>query len=180
MGIGAVGILVYVIGIPLGFLLLLKRYAANGQLQDSAVVAKLGFLYAGYQSYFWVGELVEMTRKMLLSGLTIFVAPGTAMQIVVALFLSMGFLLMHSLCDSFEDDYENRAQIWALRGAALTVLTGLLIMSTAGTHEEGGLGTEAMTALLLFTNFIVFLVLLFVVMEVWYHEVIDQKDLAVS
>ena len=45
--LGALGILIYVIGIPLGFLLLLKRYAANDQLQDSAVVAKLGFLYAG-------------------------------------------------------------------------------------------------------------------------------------
>ena len=115
-----------------------------------------------------MGELVEMTRKMLLSGLIIFVAPGTSMQIVVALFLSMGFLLMHSLWNPFEDSYENRAQVWTLRGAALTVLTGLLIMSTAGTckHEQNSLGTETMTGLLLLSNFVVFGILLFVTLEV--------------
>ena len=62
----AIGTCMYVFGIPALFVVCLFRN--KDKLDEADVLARFGLLYAGYAAHFWLGELVEMTRKMVLTG----------------------------------------------------------------------------------------------------------------
>ena len=54
--LGAIGIIIYCIGIPVIFFMML--YTNRDQMEDPDVIARVGFLFYGYASTFWLGELV--------------------------------------------------------------------------------------------------------------------------
>ena len=74
------GILLYVVGFPLGLLLVLLRLKARGALKhsestyDRRWVLRLGFLFAGYEDEHVYWESLVLFRKALLSGAAVFLA----------------------------------------------------------------------------------------------------------
>jgi hypothetical protein len=109
--LGVFGIAVYAIGIPVLFFYLLR--ANKDKLNDPETIGLLGFLYCGYAATFWLGELVEMTRKLVMSGVIMFVTPGSVMQIIMAVLFCIVFLGMQLLCNPFEEEVENKVvPIW--------------------------------------------------------------------
>lgn len=69
---GFVLILVYPIGIPLFFFVMLYRYARAGRLDQSGIRAELGFLYDAYERNFYLFELVDTAHKLVLLGVVPF------------------------------------------------------------------------------------------------------------
>eukprot|EP00656_Telonema_subtile_P018089 TRINITY_DN19748_c0_g1_i1.p1 TRINITY_DN19748_c0_g1~~TRINITY_DN19748_c0_g1_i1.p1 ORF type:complete len:1629 (-),score=429.64 TRINITY_DN19748_c0_g1_i1:239-5125(-) len=159
---GAAGIILYAIGIPAGFFYML--YTNRDDLQSPDLVAKLGFLYAGYQSSFFLGELVEMTRKLLMTGLVMFIAPGSVMQIVVAAAFCAVFLLVQVLCNPYEEEAENKVNVWTLWATGLTVLFGMLVLVSEGDC----LSTEDVDDVKLLARMILVVNLLAFVMIIWW------------
>lgn len=141
--LGFIGIICYCIGIPASFFYFLHKH--KDELDHPDVVAKIGFLYTGYALHFWLGELVEMTRKMFMSGVIMFVAPDSVMQVIVAATFCACFLMMQVAVSPFEDEIENKVQMWCLMGTALTVLFGLLIVTSQGSCNSDQVGAELET-----------------------------------
>merc|ERR1712196_304123 len=54
------------------------------------------FLEQKYDPECWYWELVDMTRKLLLSGFLLFIAPGTIAQPTVGVLIALTFLLLHT------------------------------------------------------------------------------------
>lgn len=158
--LGAIGIVIYAIGIPVMFFVMLQQN--KDDIENPDVVAKLGFLFTGYSASFFLGELVEMTRKMVMSGLVMFIAPESVMQIVVAIFFCGAFLMIQVVCNPFEDEAENKVNEWTLWGSMMTILFGMLIMMSKGpcVSEETKSEISLLANLILIVNvFVMFMIM---------------------
>ncbi|DBA01331.1 TPA: hypothetical protein N0F65_001836 [Lagenidium giganteum] len=74
----------------------LKRYMKKKNLRDSTVEARLGFIYADYCQDYWWFEVVDLSRKLFLSSVIIFVQNGSPEQVLLAVtvcLITMWFLL---------------------------------------------------------------------------------------
>jgi len=97
--LGFVAFLLYPIGIPGLFWVLLRLNMEV--LHDDAhpdyesVHDKLGFIYSSYEPQAWYWELVELAQKFLLTGVVIFLYPGTMSQIAYAFLFSIFFFILH-------------------------------------------------------------------------------------
>jgi len=105
----AVFLCIYTIGIPALLLGILIRY--QSPIADSRIAAlpisgdardklkrrwkeRAAFFRRKYEECYWYWELIEISRKMILSGLVIFLYPGTATQPLIALLITLVFLLL--------------------------------------------------------------------------------------
>jgi hypothetical protein len=159
--LGSVGIIIYVIGVPVVFFVLL--YQHKDQMDHPDVIAKVGFLYYGYAATFWLGELVEMTRKMVMSGLVMIIVPGSVFQIICAMAFCAFFLGVQVACNPFEDKTENKIAMWTLWGTALTVLFGLLIITSEGAcnTDQIGMQLKTMANAIMIVNLFVFAMIMY-------------------
>jgi len=131
--VGFCGALVYPVGIPILFYIILSRN--KHRLDTPGVKARCGFLYSGFVAAFWGGELIEMFRKFFMSTFVVFVKTGSMSQMGVVLVVSALFLGLHLACDPYEDALENRVQTVSMWGTALTMFIAFLM--TANKCSDG-------------------------------------------
>ena len=105
--ISCIAMCVYVIGIPLATFVVLrkvrngilaerKRREAEPAFVDVAsknALQSLGSLTAGYDEEFWFWEVVEMIKKMLLTGGLVLIAPGSSAQILLGVLIILFYIL---------------------------------------------------------------------------------------
>ena len=104
------GVLVYIIGIPLTFAIVLKRHAHKLALSET-FCNRFGFLYARYtpECYYW--EICELLRKSLITITVMFAAPGSVMQYASTLYVSITFMGFHIAYVPFKSTRENVLQV---------------------------------------------------------------------
>ena len=79
-GITMIG--VYVVGLPLGILLILSRHRATLYGPDSKeTMRKYGFLYDTYGPNAWFWETEELFRKLMLTAVAVLMNPANPMQV---------------------------------------------------------------------------------------------------
>ena len=72
----------YVVGLPLGILVLLYRHRATLFGPDSSnTMRKYGFLYDSYGASAWFWEVEELVRKLLLTAVPVLFDPGNPLQV---------------------------------------------------------------------------------------------------
>ncbi|KAF1335529.1 hypothetical protein FI667_g1090, partial [Globisporangium splendens] len=82
----------------------LAKYMKRKNLKDSTVEARLGFIYADLH---WWFEVVDLSRKLFLSGVIVFVQNGSVEQVLLALsvcLVTMWFLLYFQPYDEYSDN----------------------------------------------------------------------------
>jgi len=69
--------------------------AGEMEVRHKQVLAKYGFLYVDYErgAYYW--EVIMLLQKLMLTGLLIFIKPGTVSQLAVGFAISFGFFILH-------------------------------------------------------------------------------------
>ncbi|EEY65758.1 uncharacterized protein PITG_03282 [Phytophthora infestans T30-4] len=85
----------------------LAKYMKRKNLTDSTVQARLGFIYAEYTHDYWWFEVVDLSRKLFLSGVIVFVENGSVEQVLLALAVcltTMWFLLYFQPYDGYSDN----------------------------------------------------------------------------
>lgn len=121
--------IVYPFGIPFCYALSLcgaRNDIQSGQqaVAGSAVVLK--DLWEPYKKHAYYYEVVECVRRVVLSGLVVFVFPNTAGQIATSFLLSMFFFVVYMILDP----YRHRSHTWlGIIGHAavmLSMFSGLL------------------------------------------------------
>lgn len=65
----------------------------------------LRFLYESYHPHYWWWEIAETTQRLLLTGILVLIAQGSAIQIVVGALLTLTFLQLYARYEPFTDDF---------------------------------------------------------------------------
>jgi hypothetical protein len=65
----------------------------------------LKFLYESYHSRYWWWEIAETTQRLLLTGILVLIAQGSAIQIVVGALFTLSFLHLYARYEPFIDGF---------------------------------------------------------------------------
>ena len=85
------------------------------------------FLYENYQPKYWWFEVCETLRKLSLTGFLVFLAPGTGLQIVIAIMITMFSLVVYVKLEPFQDPYANKLALVAQCQLLVTIFCALAI-----------------------------------------------------
>lgn len=166
---GVLFLFIYVLGIPLSFFTAL-RYCVRMQkkfdvtklhgprqfIYEKRNLRRFGILYAKYEERCWWYELVEVSRKLVLSGLIIFIAPGTVSQVWFALMASMFFLLLATFFMPYASQSIN---LFSTLSQLCTTLTLLTILSVRLELKNEGVLLDSATSPILVVLAVIPLVL---------------------
>jgi len=120
---------VYPIGIPA--LYFLSLWGNRGQLVKSdrhrnPKLRKLSFLWDNYEPNLWWFEVFECFRRLMLTGVLVFVGQGTSSQIVFAILVSFSTLIAYVHWKPFENDSDDNLAIVTQISIFFTLLSALL------------------------------------------------------
>ena len=107
-----------------------------------------------------------MSRKLLLTGLIIYIKPGTGLQLLVAVVISSAFLILHADKKPYVSKQDNTMQFFALAATPVTLLSAYAIQLSRGSGTEAEYGHWLLPVVMMAINA---LVLLFVVIIGLYH-----------
>jgi len=177
--LAGVSIVVYAIGIPVFCFLILYLNAEQlteehtgdedkewerGWIYVSPESANIRYalLYEGYSACFYYGELLDMLRKLLLTGMVMFLWPGSVIQSGVFLFLCGIFLFVHLKFEPFEEESDNSIAWWTHVGLTCTIFCGVMLQMSLCELKRDVSGMSDMSmaffaVVLLFMNIMVML-----------------------
>jgi len=121
--------LVYPVGIPVLYTWLLfskRRSLLAQEREDNHSLHKIGFLWDSYVKECWWFEIFECLRRLSLTGVLAFVAPGSPSQIVFALLLALLSIAMYTHLKPFDRDQDNSLAIVSQWSIFFTLFAALL------------------------------------------------------
>jgi len=140
-----VSVVVFEVGeVPWG-----KRNSAAADAEGRAV-AQGGFIFASYHCSAWFFELVDLARKLVLTGLLVFVDPGGISQLVVGLLVCLSMLLYSQHLGPFVDNTVDQANFHSNVQLFVVLFAGLLLQNNAET--QGDVDEALYTATLVFLS----------------------------
>jgi hypothetical protein len=141
----------------------------------SSQTMRLRFLWKAYQPKYWYWEVIETTRKLMLTAVLSVCSPGSAKQNVLGLILSFGYIRLYGYCAPYDEFAEN---VLAETGQMQILFTFFVIMML----QQNMLGSDwdtTLGALLTVLNLtIVFLILFYEVVN--YRKIVGRKETAAS
>jgi len=129
------GIIVYPIGCPLLYFILLKRNA-HKLWNSEKCMNRLGFIYERYEPAYWWWEIIEMVRKFMLTGVVLFLAPGSIAQLAMALLIGAYFMAAHVKYQPFEEESEDNLQSISLISTVLVLVLGIMIKAASANKDQ--------------------------------------------
>lgn len=100
----AIMIAVYPVGIPLLFGVLLYRHRGvlSQSRGDKAVALSIVSLWAPYRPSHFYYEIVECARRIMLTGVVVFIYPNDTAQIAITILFSFSFFLVSEILSPYE------------------------------------------------------------------------------
>jgi hypothetical protein len=101
----------------------------------SPEVLGISFLWSAYDPAFWFWEIIETTRRIVLTAVLSILAPGTSLQTILSILLAIFYLQLYSVCTPYDDAEDDalanigQVQVFLTFFVALILRNGLL-------HEE--------------------------------------------
>ena len=123
------------VGVPAFFVLLMWR--ERNSIQDFVSQKKYGLLFADYASTYFLWEVYDLGRKLLLSGLLMFFKRGSISQLLVAMLIALLALQLQLSVRPYKSLVANVIQVVAFN-AILLNLVGAMLLKV----ELPGLETE--------------------------------------
>lgn len=144
--IGIVMVFLYPVGIPVLFIMSIRGHskvtadgvpledarkedpdAQSALIKDPVINEQYGFLYGRFKPEFWWYETCELARKLAVGSLTMFVMPGTATQVIIALVFNTYFLCQILVCWPFKSYDDNMLFTLSLVATTVTLFGALII-----------------------------------------------------
>ncbi|GMH79530.1 hypothetical protein TL16_g08175 [Triparma laevis f. inornata] len=122
--------LVYPLGIPLLYAVLLFQRRNEIKAEDRATNASLiktGFLWEMYEPDTWWFEIFECLRRLAMSGLLVFVRPGSTSQVVLALILAMASVVLYTHLRPFVEDEDDNLAVVCQVSVFITIFAALIV-----------------------------------------------------
>jgi hypothetical protein len=179
--ITAVGIILYVVGIPFGVAMALRsnlKYlyddSPENKVKHEACVSEFGTLYMQYEPRFWYWEIVVIIKKMMLTGAMTVIAAGTSLQIVIALLIVLINMLLVLKLAPFADEADDWLSFLTSFQMLITLLGGLLMtMDTTEAVSRTYTDPDSMGSLLVFVNSLGFIA--FVISLMLLHPKVRER-----
>jgi hypothetical protein len=105
-------VFIYPFGIP-GMALALMKQKVEGKESYYEVQKTFGFLYADYHDNCWYWGVLNLVRKLSLSGMLIFFKRGSVTQLMLAMIIACVFLVGFTRKFPFEDTMNNSLEFFA-------------------------------------------------------------------
>jgi hypothetical protein len=125
--------MLWVVGIPLFVAILLVSHRKHLFDQDSPrhkeIIHEFGSLYLQYEEKYYLFEVTVIFKKMLLTGALTVVAPGSTVQVIIALvviLINMLFVLKH---EPFADPADDFLAFATSLQMVFTLLVAILLMT---------------------------------------------------
>lgn len=161
----AVMVCVYPIGIPATFALLLgrnRRDLRKAEREKLAHLEPLSDLWSAYKPSRYYYEVVECGRRIMLTGVAVFVLPDSAAQIAVVLLLAVVFLFVSESLSPFEKRIDMGLYRWGNGVILMSMYVALLLK--VDVSEEGDGTLSAFVIVLIAAN--VFMVVCVIVQSI--------------
>ena len=149
----AVMVCVYPIGVPATFAWLLRRYRRDlrkPEREGMAHLEPLSDLWAAYKPSRYYYEIVECVRRIMLTGVAVFVLPGSAAQIAVVLLLAVVFMFVSESLSPFKSRVDMGLYRWG-NGVILASMYVALLLKV-DVSQEGNTTVRASTVVLIAAN----------------------------
>ncbi|CAM9485036.1 unnamed protein product [Ectocarpus sp. 12 AP-2014] len=179
-GYAAVMVCVYPIGIPATFAWLLGRNRQDLQKADRDRLANLqplGDLWEAYKPSRYYYEIIEYIRRIVLTGVAVFVLPGSSAQIAVVLLLAVVFLFISESLSPFAKKIDMALYRWG-NGVILASMYVALLLKV-NVSEEGSETLSAFVVVLILANvFMVITVVVqsFLLVKEWRSSTVSVRE----
>jgi hypothetical protein len=144
---------------------------------ERAAFFKYRFLFADYAVHAWFWEAIDMVQKLFLTSIISFIAPRTAVQVIVACLFAFGMVLFTIQVKPYRERSNNQLVSLSQVNLFLFLFTGLLLQSNPDGIAENRL-LFAVVVGALTTSIVVFTFFLFL-RELWRQLVavlLDMQD----
>jgi hypothetical protein len=144
--LAGVMVLLYPIGVPVFFVAALyphSKVTADGTplqtarkddpdvqsalVKNPLIAEQFGFLYARFKPDFWWYETSELARKFMIGTLSMFIAPGTATQVMFSIAFNTYFMCQLLICWPFKAYDDNLLMTISLAATSITLFGALII-----------------------------------------------------
>eukprot|EP01043_Picozoa_sp_COSAG02_P018211 COSAG02_NODE_844_length_16583_cov_116.650267_7_plen_1394_part_00 len=109
---------------------------AEAAVHDITVGSSYGFLTAAFKPAYFLGESLDMLRKLFLVGLILYFERGSVAQIMIAQCVALAFLGMQLRCFPYKIDYDN----WMRAATELHICLVIAIALAFRTDLDSQLG----------------------------------------
>jgi hypothetical protein len=153
LGANVIMLLMYPIGIPLALGAALYWYKVKplSDVNRAAWSLRVGFLTDTYKQKFWYWEVLDLGRRLLLTGIVIFIAPATIGQLCGGALFSFFFFKVHCYFRPYATVGHNFLQGAAQAVLTLCLLCGLLAQAgVSGARDDAGVGAVSLALCVLF------------------------------
>ena len=117
-----------------------ERWIAEAVYPCPEMVQHLGFLYSGYDPRYYYWESVELLRKLALTGLIIFVMPGSPSQLAVTCLIALVAIVLYGRMEPYLEGTDDTLQLLCQLQIFLLSFAGLLlrinVTSEMGSSED--------------------------------------------
>lgn len=141
-------IVVYCIGVPAIVAIVLWRHRKH--LHRRLVEARLGGLYKHYELKYYLWEPLMMLYKMALAGAMVAIAPGSSLQLLIALLVSCTFMLMVLKAAPFKGHQEDLLSFFTSLSLSCSLLLGFALVTD--NKVEPTFNVEVVGVLLIMAN----------------------------
>ena len=129
----SVMILVYPVGIPCIYYYLLRKHSYAIVYQDKVSekeleeAKRIGFLWQAYEPGFWYWEIVECTRRIMLTAVLSVVSPGSSTQNLFGIVLALFYIRIYGFYRPYEEDSDDALGEFAQFEIFFVFLASLII-----------------------------------------------------
>lgn len=162
-----VGVFLYPIGVPVFFVLLLWRERKH--IHDSVNQKKYGFLFGDYMAVYFLWEVWDLGRKLMLSGLLMFFKRGSVSQLLVAMVIALFALELQLRLMPYKSFMANVIQLAAFN-AILLNLVGAMLLKVDDSASVDGLGATFADGFLVLINLTVPVLVLLTLLYSMSHD----------
>ena len=135
---------VYACAVPLGyaFLLFRSRHSLSGTAPPTPLSHALVFLSRDYQGRVFYWELVEVARKITITGFLALIDPGSLVQLYLGVAVALCILILQMYASPYVTVGDNFLSMISASALVLTLLASLGIQLTELTPELSNLGLQ--------------------------------------
>ena len=161
-------VFVYPVGIPLLYAVLLfqRRDVLAHAGADKTAAQSVAALWEAYRPECFYYEIVECWRRIMLTGVVVFIFPDDAAQIAITILIAFFFLLIFEMLSP----YKSESDMWLSRGGHVIVFLGMfdLLLLRVDVSDERDLSQAAFAGVLVAGNVLMIVAIVVEVIGICY------------
>ncbi|CAM9479810.1 unnamed protein product [Ectocarpus fasciculatus] len=161
-------VVVYPVGVPLLYAIMLLQHRAilTNASADKTAAQPIASLWEAYKPERFYYEVIECGRRIMLTGVVVFIFPNDAAQIAITILIAVFFFAVFDILSPYASEFD----MWLSRGGQVVVFLSmfdLLLLKVDVSHERSQ-SQQAYAGVLVAGHVLMFLAIFFEVVGICY------------